>query len=150
MQYHENCFSAVPVFCSTWILSSVRLLLPCIFCGLLYEFSLRSRLAEFFLVLDHNGSVFRTTRRINIYCSDYFSRVCNFSSINKNRSVKITYMQNIYRNHLATERPLIAYSRLTTINTSGRTGHLLQAFSNLYNFSCVHVNLVIDLICLDN
>lgn len=34
--------------------------------------------AEFILVLDHNGSVCRTMRRINIYCSDYFSRVCNF------------------------------------------------------------------------
>jgi hypothetical protein len=74
-----------------------------------------------------------------------------FKNINNiNGSVKILFIQNIYRNHLATERPLIAYNRLTTINTSGRTGHLLQAFSSLHNFSCVHVNLVIVLICLDD
>jgi len=77
--------------------------------------------------------------------------MCNFLSINNfNPSVKILFIQNICRIHLATERPLIAYNRLTTINTPGRTGHLLQAFSNLHNFSCVHVNLVIVLICLDN
>jgi len=88
---------------------------------------------------------------INIYCSDCFSHMCNFLSINNiNRSVKILYIQNIYRNHLATERSLIAYNRLTTINTSGRTGHLLQALSNQHNFYCVHANLVIVLICLDN
>jgi len=140
-------------FCSSSILFnvhsfySVHLLLPSIFCGLLYEFNLSSRLVEFILVLDHNGSVFRTMRRINIYCSDYYSRMCNFLSINNiNRSVKILCIPNIYRNHLVTERPLIAYNRLT----SGQTGHLLQAFSNLQNFSYVHVNLVVVLICLDN
>ena len=98
------CLPAMPralllcssLFCSMWILSTVRLLFPCIFCDLFYEFNLRSRSAEFVLVLDHNGSVFRTMGRVNVFCSDYFSRMCSFLRI-KNWCVKILYIQTICR-----------------------------------------------------